>query len=151
MDQESINFDKNLALFYFAYRAFSKTADDLVENYGISKVHRRILFFVARMPGLTVNELLTVLDISKQALNKPMQELLQKEWLVTKPNEADKRSKRIYLTAQGKNIDAQISEAQKEKMKTIFQQTGDPTGEAWTNVMTEYAKETGTDFIERIT
>lgn len=36
-------------------------------------------------------------------------------------------------------------------MKTIFQQTGDPTGEAWTNVMTEYAKETGTDFIERIT
>ena len=65
MNQEAINFDKNLALFYFAYRAFSKTADDLVENYGISKVHRRILFFVARMPGLTVNELLTVLDISK--------------------------------------------------------------------------------------
>ncbi|CCO09985.1 transcriptional regulator, MarR family [Carnobacterium maltaromaticum LMA28] len=44
MEQEDINFDKNLALFYFAYRAFSKTSDELVGKYGITKVHRRILF-----------------------------------------------------------------------------------------------------------
>lgn len=94
MEQEDINFDKNLALFYFAYRAFSKTSDELVGKYGITKVHRRILFFVHRFPGLTIKELLIVLDISKQALNRPMQELTELGWIeknLMKPINAAKK------------------------------------------------------------
>ena len=64
---------------YFGYRAFIKQEDDLVLSYGIRQVHRRIIFFIGRLPGLTVNELLEVLDISKQALNGPMNDLKEKE------------------------------------------------------------------------
>ncbi|MGX7417985.1 MarR family winged helix-turn-helix transcriptional regulator [Carnobacterium gallinarum] len=150
MTSESHNFDKKLALFYFAYRTFSKTSDELLADYHMTKVHRRILFFVARLPGLTVNELLQVLDISKQALNRPMQELIQKKWLETRINNEDKRSKRIYLTNTGQEIDQQISSAQKEKMQQIFIESGDPTGENWTKVMTLYANEVGEEFIDWI-
>ena len=150
MEQEDINFDKNLALFYFAYRAFSKTSDELVGKYGITKVHRRILFFVHRFPGLTIKELLIVLDISKQALNRPMQELTELGWIEKKSHETDKRSKKIYLTESGLAIDQQISQAQNDKMKLLFKESGDPVGTNWTKVMTLYAKETGIPLIDQI-
>jgi len=76
---DNLNFTRDLALFYFGYRAFIKQEDDLVLSYGIRQVHRRIIFFIGRLPGLTVNELLEVLDISKQALNGPMNNLKEKE------------------------------------------------------------------------
>ncbi len=145
-----MNFDKELALFYFAYRAFTKHADDVVEKYQLRKTHRRILFFVGKMPGLTVNELLEVLGISKQALNVPMQDLLKKNLLMTKPNERDRRSKKIYLTNAGQALDQRLTEDQIKKMKAYFAQAGDPTGEYWNKVMTLYANEIGQEYIERL-
>lgn len=147
---KKVDFDKKLALFYFGYRSFIKTADDLVEHYQLSKVHRRILFFVVRMPGLTVKELLDVLDITKQALNRPMQELVDKGWVETIQNSEDKRKKNVYVTASGKAIDDKISAAQIEKMQTIFAETGDPTGEVWTAIMEKYAVQIDKDFLKRM-
>ena len=95
---DNLNFTRDLALFYFGYRAFIKQEDDLVLSYGIRQVHRRIIFFIGRLPGLTVNELLEVLDISKQALNGPMNDLKEKELVHFKPNENDKRIKGSFWT-----------------------------------------------------
>ena len=58
-----------LALFYFAYKTFTEKPDEIIKEYGIQRVHHRILFFIARFPGISVNELLSLLEISKQALH----------------------------------------------------------------------------------
>lgn len=147
---DNLNFTRDLALFYFGYRAFIKQEDDLVLSYGIRQVHRRIIFFIGRLPGLTVNELLEVLDISKQALNGPMNDLKEKGLVHFKPNENDKRIKQLYLTEQGNMLDERMNENQINKMKQYFSESGDKEGSFWTKVMELYANEIGEKYVNRL-
>ena len=57
-----------IELFYFAYRSFTAVPDQILQDKGLGRVHHRILYFVGRNPGLNINELLTILQVSKQAL-----------------------------------------------------------------------------------
>ena len=67
-----------LELFHFAFRAFTKEPDVMLERYGLQRVHHRILYFVGRNEGLSVNELLQILCVSKQALNAPLRMLKER-------------------------------------------------------------------------
>src|ERR1700733_111902 len=70
-----------IELFYFAYRDFVGDADRLLEAYGFGRAHHRVLHFVARHPGLTIAELLDILAITKQSLNRVLKELIAKDFI----------------------------------------------------------------------
>ena len=36
-------------LFYFAYKTFITTADEIIEQYGMSRQHHRFLFFINKL------------------------------------------------------------------------------------------------------
>ena len=65
-----------MELLYFGYRAFTAGPDRILQDKGLGRVHHRILYFVGRNPGLNINELLSILDVSKQALNAPLRKLI---------------------------------------------------------------------------
>jgi len=66
-----------IALMHFGFRKMIEEPDRLLARRGFGRVHHRVLFFVARRPGLSVGELLAILDVSKQSLHRPMQDLLR--------------------------------------------------------------------------
>lgn len=84
-----------LALFYFAYKTFTEKPDEIIKEYGIQRVHHRILFFIARFPGLSVNELLSLLEISKQALHGPLRQLVEKGLIESNEATHDRRVKQL--------------------------------------------------------
>jgi DNA-binding MarR family transcriptional regulator len=84
--------------FYFAYRAFTDRADKVLEQKGLGRVHHRILYFVAHNPDVTVNKLLAILGVSKQALNAPLRQLIEMKLIAVKIAEHDKRVKQLSLT-----------------------------------------------------
>ena len=43
-------------LFYFAYKTFITTADEIIEQYGMSRQHHRFLFFINKLPGITIKD-----------------------------------------------------------------------------------------------
>jgi DNA-binding MarR family transcriptional regulator len=65
-----------LELMFYGWRGMMRDADDYLAGLGLSRVHHRILFVVARRDGLTVGELLGALGLSKQAVHRPMRQLL---------------------------------------------------------------------------
>ena len=77
--------------FFFGYQAFTAKADEMLERRGLSRVHQRIVFFIARYPGLSVKELLGVLGVSKQALNAPLRQLMAMDLVQSAAPENDKR------------------------------------------------------------
>ncbi|MFG7388287.1 hypothetical protein ACGO3R_08490 [Lactococcus lactis] len=91
-----------------------------------------------------------MLDISKQALNGPMNDLKEKELVYFKPNENDKRIKQLYLTEQGNMLDERMNENQINKMKQYFSESGDKEGSFWTKVMELYANEIGEKYVNRL-
>ena len=83
--------DEALELMYFGWRGMTRDADRYLATLGLTRVHHRILYSIARGNDLTVSDLLAILDISKQALHRPMTLLIEKgyatatdlaDWLV---------------------------------------------------------------------
>lgn len=66
--------------FFFGYQAFTAKPDEMLAKRGLSRVHHRILFFIAKYPGLNMTELLGYLGVSKQALNMPLRQLIEMTW-----------------------------------------------------------------------
>lgn len=92
------------------------------------------------MPGLTINELLTFLEISKQALHQPLAELKERQLLTIEQGTRDKRQRCIFLTTAGKELENELGAAQRKQMAQIFAESTDTNGIHFTDVMTGYAK-----------
>ncbi|EAF3432498.1 MarR family transcriptional regulator [Listeria monocytogenes] len=134
------NMNQQIALFYFGYKAFTETADLIIAKHSLKRLYHRILFFTARMPGLTINELLTFLEISKQALHQPLAELKERELLTIEQGRRDKRQRCIFLTTAGKELENELGAAQRKQMAEIFANSSDTDGLHFTEVMEGYAK-----------
>ncbi len=133
-----------IELFYFAYRAFTDGPDHILEERGLGRVHHRILYFVGRNPQTTVNALLEILDVSKQALHAPLRQLVERQLVVMQPDEKDRRFKRLSLTSEGKKLEARLTGAQMKLLSAVFNATGDRSQTAWKTVMREMSQRAGT-------
>ena len=70
-------------LFYFAYKTFVTTADDIIEQYGMSRQHHCFIF-INKLPGITIKELLQTLEISKQGSHATLRTLKEKNLSLSK-------------------------------------------------------------------
>jgi DNA-binding MarR family transcriptional regulator len=125
--------------FYFAYRAFTARPDRMLEQRGLSRMHHRILYFVAHRPGSSVNELLSILGVSKQALNAPLRQLLEMKLLTNEAADHDRRVKQLHLTDAGSKLEAKLTQTQMKHLDAAFQQAGATTSKNWLAVMTAIA------------
>ena len=121
--------------FYFGYRAFTAPPDRILNQRGLGRVHHRILYFVGRNPQISVNTLLSILDVSKQALNAPLRQLIEMQLVAMGTAEHDKRVRQLTLTASGKKLEAQLTGTQMKQLLVVFEQAGVSAEAGWLQVM----------------
>ena len=112
-----------IELFYFAYRDFVGDADRLLEAFGFGRAHHRVLHFVARRPGLTIAELLDILAITKQSLNRVLKELVAQDFIEARAGE-DRRQRRLYATTKGEDLALQLARAQTRRFAAAMRSLG---------------------------
>ena len=117
--------------FYFAYRAFTAQPDRILDQRGMGRMHHRILYFVGRNTGLSVNELLNILGISKQALNAPLRQLIEMKLIATEAASHDKRVKKLTLTESGRKLETQLTQTQMKHLSGVFDKVGSKSEHAW--------------------
>lgn len=130
-----------IELMYFSYRAFTKEPDKLLARRGLNRVHHRILYFVGRNQGIAVNELLTILDVSKQALNQPMRQLLEMRLIDSARAHYDGRVRLISLTDKGQKLEKRLSDTQTKLFSKVFSETSKKSEKAWVEVMSALSVE----------
>ncbi|MEY1661777.1 MarR family winged helix-turn-helix transcriptional regulator [Isoalcanivorax beigongshangi] len=123
-----------LAAFFKAYQAFTARPDDMLARRGLSRVHHRILFFIARSPELSVSELLARLKVSKQALNVPLRQLVQMRLVDSRTDADDKRKRLLVLTADGLKLEAALRKEQIRLLRQCFEQLDDSAVAGWLEV-----------------
>lgn len=121
--------------FYFGYRAFTAPPDRILEQRGLGRVHHRILYFVGRNPGLSVNTLLSMLSVSKQALNAPLRQLIEMRLVAMDTAGHDGRVRQLTLTTNGAKLEAQLTGTQMKQLQAVFDQTGIKAEAGWHQVM----------------
>ncbi|OHC67845.1 MAG: MarR family transcriptional regulator [Rhodocyclales bacterium RIFCSPLOWO2_02_FULL_63_24] len=120
---------------YFGYRAFTAPPDRILDQRGLGRVHHRILYFVGRNSQISVNSLLSVLDVSKQALNAPLRQLIEMRLVAMDTAEHDRRVRQLRLTAAGARLEAQLTGAQMKLLQAVFEQSGAEAEAGWHQVM----------------
>jgi DNA-binding MarR family transcriptional regulator len=114
-----------IELFFFAYRDFVADADRLLEAYGFGRAHHRVLYFVSRRPGLTIAELLEILRITKQSLNRVLRELVDKNFVEIRAGALDRRRRQLYATPDGERLALRLAQVQTRRFALALEQLGD--------------------------
>lgn len=121
--------------FYFGYRAFTNSPDRILNQRGLGRVHHRILYFVGRNPQISINELLKLLSVSKQALNAPLRQLVEMRLVMMKTAGHDRRVRQLSLTSTGAKLEAQLTGTQVKLLRAVFEKAGPSAEAGWHQVM----------------
>jgi DNA-binding MarR family transcriptional regulator len=115
---------QGIELLFFAYRDFTAEPDAILARYGFGRAHHRVIHFVGRHPQLTVTELLEILRITKQSLNRVLTQLVRQEFILQRPGPRDRRQRLLELTPKGRELERQLSEPQRIRIAHAYRQAG---------------------------
>ncbi|WP_417817977.1 MarR family winged helix-turn-helix transcriptional regulator [Tritonibacter scottomollicae] len=109
---------------FFAYRGFTADPDRILAELAYGRAHHRALHFISRSPGTTVNNLLSILGVTKQSLNRVLRALVEDGLVDSRVGTLDKRERNLYLTEQGLELEQRLSDAQRIRMRSAYKQAG---------------------------
>lgn len=115
---------RGMELLYFGYSHYTRSIDRDLAELGLGRAHHRALYFIARKPGLTVSELLSLLAITKQSLGRVLNELGERALVETKPGERDRRQRLLSLTDAGKALEIELFETGRQRMSHAYARAG---------------------------
>jgi DNA-binding MarR family transcriptional regulator len=120
--------------FFHAYMAFTAKPDEILARRGLARVHHRILFFIARQPGLSVKTLLAGLRVSKQAINMPLRQLLEMNLVCSELDRQDRRLKHLNLTNEGAALEQELHRLQVRLLERAFSHCPPEAAAHWIKV-----------------
>lgn len=109
---------------FFAYRGFTADPDRILADMAYGRAHHRAVHFISRAPGTTVNNLLAILGVTKQSLNRVLRTLIQDGLVESRVGSVDKRERHLFLTEDGIALERTLSDAQRERMRAAFREAG---------------------------
>ena len=124
-----------IELLFFAYRDFVGDPDRILADYGFGRAHHRVLHFVGRRPGLTIAELLDILQITKQSLGRVLQPLVEDGYVTQTPGRNDRRQRLLTLTEKGAALERRLFERQRETVMQAYREAGPVAVEGFRRVM----------------
>ncbi len=115
---------QGIELMFFAYRGFTSDPDKILDGYSYGRAHHRALHFINRQSGLTVNDLIDILGVTKQSLNRVLRQLIDDGLVESRIGATDKRQRNLYLTEQGKSLETELSVAQQARVRAAYSAAG---------------------------
>jgi DNA-binding MarR family transcriptional regulator len=115
---------KGIEAMFFAYRGFTADPDRILEGLDYGRAHHRAIHFIHRSPGTTVNNLLSILGVTKQSLNRVLRSLIDDGLVESRVGRQDKRERHLYLTAKGAALERELSDAQRARMRAAYRAAG---------------------------
>jgi DNA-binding MarR family transcriptional regulator len=142
-----------IELLFFAYRDFVSDPDEILGQFDFGRAHHRVVHFVGRDPGMTVQQLLDILRITKQSLGRVLKELIDKGYVYQKEGESDRRQRLLYLTGQGEELRQRLMRPQINRIRRAIALSGGETSNLYRkllfNMVSPENRENVKDWIER--
>jgi DNA-binding MarR family transcriptional regulator len=139
-----------IELFFFAYRDFVADPDRMLDEFGFGRAHHRVLHFVDRQPGLTIAELLDILRITKQSLNRVLKELIEKGFVESRTGTSDRRQRLLHTTPKGHDLAVKLAKVQTRRVMRALGTLPDGAKEAAGRFLTAMIDAEDRSHVERI-
>ena len=112
---------KAIELIFFSYRDFTAGPDKILEKINFGRAHHRVIYFVGKQKKITIKELLSILQITKQSLSRVLNQLVKEKFILLSTG-MDKRTKNLSLTKQGVDLEKELSTIQINKIRNVLKQ-----------------------------
>jgi DNA-binding MarR family transcriptional regulator len=99
-----------------SYRESFSDAKKALGKYSIGIAHHKVLHLLSMYEGITISELRNKLKITKQSLNRVLNDLIKLETIFFKKDKKDTRVKHIFMNNKGKEIFEEIFLSQKKRV-----------------------------------
>jgi DNA-binding MarR family transcriptional regulator len=119
-----------IELLFFAYRDFVGDPDEALGPLGFGRAHHRVLHFVNRNPGMTVADLLDILNITKQSLGRVLKQLVDHGHVLQKEGARDRRQRLLFVTPKGEALALKLAGLQTQRISRAFAELGPDAHEA---------------------
>ena len=127
--------DEALELMHFGFRGIVAEPDRELARRGLGRVHHRILYFVRRNDGIAIGELVRVLGVTKQALHRPLGELVSRGLVARESDTKNRRVVHLRLSRAGAELERMLSGAQRDHFERVFRRVGERSERGWCEVM----------------
>ena len=105
---------------FSGYRETVADAKKVLDKHSLGTAHNKVIHLVSLYEGITITSLLRKLKVTKQSLNRVLNELVNINAIEFRRDEIDTRVKHVYLTEEGKKIFDEIFSAQKKRIYDAF-------------------------------
>jgi DNA-binding MarR family transcriptional regulator len=126
---------EGIELLFFAYRDFTAEPDAILTQYNFGRAHHRVVHFVGRHPQMTVGELLTILRITKQSLNRVLGQLVRQGFIIQHRGVEDRRQRLLELTEKGRELERRLSAPQRARVGAAYKKAGSQAVEGFRKVL----------------
>jgi len=124
-----------IELLFFAYRDFTAEPDAILSEYGFGRAHHRVIYFVGRNPGITVSQLLEILQITKQSLARVLRQLVDEGFIEQREDAGDGRRRLLHLLDKGDKIEALLTARQAERIAAAYGEVGPDARKGFKDVL----------------
>ena len=105
---------------FMGYRETVADAKKILDKYSIGIAHNKVIHLISLYEGITISELLKKLKVTKQSLNRVLNDLIKLKAIKYKKDEIDTRKKHVFLTDEGKKLFDEIFTIQKKRIYKAF-------------------------------
>ena len=102
------------------YRETVADAKKVLDKHELGTAHNKVIHLISLYEGITISTLLRKLKVTKQSLNRVLNDLAEIKAIKFKRDEIDTRVKHVYLTEDGEKIFDEIFSAQKKRIYDAF-------------------------------
>jgi DNA-binding MarR family transcriptional regulator len=126
---------RSIEMVFFAYRDFTGEADSILAEQDMGRAHHRAIYFIGCNPGITVSNLLSILNITKQSLSRVLSGLMQNDFVVQKTGPFDRRQRLLYLTDTGIALESRLTALQSRRFAAAYRGAGADAVEGFQRVL----------------
>ena len=101
---------------FISYRETFSDSKEILNKYSIGLAHQKVIHLLSMYKGITISGLLKKLKITKQSLNRVLQDLIKLEIVIFEKDDQDTRIKDVFLNKKGEKIFNEIFETQKKRI-----------------------------------
>ena len=124
-----------IQLLLYAYRETFSDPKHILKKNSMGAAHHRTLHLIERNEGISVNELLIKLKVTKQSLNRVLQDLKKMKIIKQLKDNNDSRRKLLYLDQTVKKFYNEIFQSQKKRIFNALKNSDSDSGVKFKQVL----------------
>ena len=101
---------------FIGYRESFGDAKKTLDKYSLGVAHHKVIHIISIHEGITISNLLKKLKVTKQSLNRILNDLVKFNIISFVKDEKDSRMKHVHLTKKGEEVFNEIFNSQKKRI-----------------------------------